>query len=110
MRRDRFLISNRLLKQRKNQITIRLWQHCNISKKEQRCGVYTTSLLFFYPLEASNACKMSPIMSALSSKPTDIRTVPGIMPKFNLSSSLSLACVVEAGCVAMERTSPKFDV
>src|SRR5690606_26309083 len=36
--------------------------------------------------------------------------LPGLIPRFKRSSSLNLECVVEPGCVAIERASPRLEV
>ncbi len=59
-------------------------------------------------LDRSNDCSTSAMMSSICSRPTDTLTRPGVMPTANLSSSESLLWVVEAGCVAMVRVSPRL--
>ena len=48
------------------------------------------------------------IISSKFSKPTEQRTNPAVIPTWFLSSSESLECVVEAGCVTIVRVSPRL--
>lgn len=45
----------------------------------------------------SNACSISLKISAAYSRPAEMRISPGVIPTDNLSSSVSLECVVLAG-------------
>ena len=46
------------------------------------------------------------MMSSIVSIPIESRTVPGVMPAAASSSSSICECVVEAGWMASDRTSP----
>ena len=59
-------------------------------------------------IHQANACSMSLRISSTCSSPTAIRINPGVIPTAWRSSSLSLECVVEAGCVTMVRVSPRL--
>ena len=47
-------------------------------------------------------------MSSMCSMPTARRTRPGVTPAARRPSSLPWLCVVDAGWIASERTSPMF--
>ena len=47
-------------------------------------------------------------MSSIPSVPTESRTKPGSTPAASCSSSESCACVVDAGWITRDRTSPMF--
>ena len=63
---------------------------------------------FFYVWHYFKACFKSLIISSACSKPTEIRINPPEIPVFRRSSSDSLACVVDAGCVTILLVSPKL--
>eukprot|EP01110_Echinostelium_bisporum_P012915 TRINITY_DN8018_c0_g1_i1.p5 TRINITY_DN8018_c0_g1~~TRINITY_DN8018_c0_g1_i1.p5 ORF type:complete len:50 (+),score=1.58 TRINITY_DN8018_c0_g1_i1:2-151(+) len=45
-------------------------------------------------------------MSSMPSIPTANRTRPGVTPEATCSAGASCACVVVAGCMTSDRTSP----
>ena len=47
-------------------------------------------------------------MSSMCSIPTASRTRPGVIPESACSSTVSWLCVVDAGWITSERTSPMF--
>ena len=57
-------------------------------------------------LAAVNPCSRSAKMSSMCSMPTASRTRPGVTPAASWSSGESCECVVDAGWMTRERTSP----
>ena len=57
-------------------------------------------------LAAAKPCSRSARMSSMPSMPTARRTSPGVTPVASCSSGDSCACVVDAGWMTSERTSP----
>ena len=55
------------------------------------------------------ACLKSAIKSLISSKPTEQRINPSVMPNLALSSFGNFECVVVFGFVIIVRESPKLD-
>src|SRR5471032_914828 len=55
-----------------------------------------------------SACSRSSMMSCTSSRPTEIRTVPSLMPSLARSSAPMRMCVVVAGWVTMLLESPRL--
>ena len=60
------------------------------------------------PLYSPNACSRSAIISSICSVPIDRRIVFGLIPWASLSSSVSCAWVVVAGCITSDLTSATF--
>src|SRR5690606_26352433 len=61
------------------------------------------------PLPYPKACRISAMISSICSRPTEIRTIPSVIPTDSRSSLESLPWVVEAGWVTMLRESPRLE-